>query len=101
MTITAISQETGLSEGTLFKWEKEAKTKGFVITDGESSSDDWGSEDKFQIVLETAALNEAGPAVHDGSSGKTYTGVCGYEAPSLEGLRWSHASQGPSDFGFQ
>lgn len=58
-SVAAISQETGLSEATLFKWKKEAKTKGFVITDGESSSEDWSSEDKFQIVLETATLNEA------------------------------------------
>ncbi|WP_430383886.1 IS3 family transposase [Anoxynatronum buryatiense] len=58
-SVSAISQETGLSEATLFKWKKEAKAKGFVITDGESSSEAWSSQDKFQIVLETAALNEA------------------------------------------
>jgi len=58
-SVATIFQETSLSEATLFKWKKEAKAKGFVITDGESSSEAWSSQDKFQIVLETATLNEA------------------------------------------
>jgi transposase len=57
--VSTISRETGLSEGTLHKWRKEAKAKGLVVPDGESNSEEWSTQDKFQIVLETAAMNEA------------------------------------------
>ncbi len=59
MSVAQISKETGLPEGSLYKWKKQAKAKGFVITEGETNSEAWSSEDKFQIVLETAAMNEA------------------------------------------
>lgn len=57
--VSTIAQETGMSEGTLYKWKKEAKAKGIVIPDGEPNAQAWSTQDKFQVVLETASLNEA------------------------------------------
>jgi len=58
-SVASISKETGISENTLYKWKREAKKEGLVVTDGETNSEKWTSEDKFQIVLETASLNES------------------------------------------
>ncbi|SDY45192.1 transposase [Tindallia californiensis] len=56
--VSTIAQETGMSEATLYKWKKEAKAKGIVIPDGETNAEQWSTQDKFQVVLETASLNE-------------------------------------------
>lgn len=54
-----IHKETGIGEQTLYKWKREAKEKGMVITDGEVQTEKWDTKDKFMIVVETASLNSA------------------------------------------
>ena len=56
--VTQISKETGISEQTLYKWKREAKAKGIVITDKDVSPEKWSTQDKFMIVVETASLNK-------------------------------------------
>lgn len=58
-SVSSISQDTGLSEGTLFKWKKQARANGLAVPSGESESEKWSSQDKFLIVMETSSLNEA------------------------------------------
>jgi transposase-like protein len=58
-TVSILSKENGIAEQTLFKWKREAKAKGIVITDGEAQSEKWSTHDKFMIVVETASLNAA------------------------------------------
>ena len=58
-SVSILSKENGIAEQTLFKWKREAKAKGFVITDGEAQSEKWSTHDKFMIVVETASLNAA------------------------------------------
>lgn len=53
-----IAKETGLSEGTLHQWKKKAKANGIPVTSGQSESERWSTQDKFSIVVETAALSE-------------------------------------------
>lgn len=54
----AISRESGIPEGTLYKWKKEARSKGFAMPAGEQEPERWSPQDKFLIVLETATLSE-------------------------------------------
>lgn len=54
----AISRESGIPEGTLYKWKKEARSKGFAMPAGEQEPERWSAQDKFLIVLETATLSE-------------------------------------------
>lgn len=54
----AISRESGIPVGTLYKWKKEARSKGFAMPAGEQEPKRWGAQDKFLIVLETATLSE-------------------------------------------
>ena len=95
-SVGEISRETGLSEGTLHKWKKEAKAKGFVITDGETRSEEWSSEDKFQIVLETAALNEAEMAEYCRKKGLYVEQVEGMEECVSE-RQWRRRTGGRPD----
>jgi len=57
-SVSAISRETGLSEGTLYSWQKQARANGIAVPGGEPEVEKWSTQDKFLIVVETASLNE-------------------------------------------
>ena len=59
---TPVSQlvaETGISDCTLYTWRKEARLKGVVVPGNGKNAEDWSSENKFAVVVETLPLNEA------------------------------------------
>ena len=58
-SVAEIARETGLSEGTLHKWKKQAKKKGIPVPSGEQQAERWSTQDKFSIIVETASLSEA------------------------------------------
>lgn len=68
-SVGQIARETGLSEGTLFKWKKEARTKGLPMTSGEQTAERWSTQDKFLIVVETSSLSEIEMAEYCRSKG--------------------------------
>lgn len=53
-----ISRETGIPEATLYNWKKQARANGIAVPGGEVESERWSTQDKFLIVVETAAMNE-------------------------------------------
>jgi len=55
---TDLSRETGISINTIYRWRDKAKKTGISSTTKFKSADKWSTQDKFQIVLETAVLNE-------------------------------------------
>lgn len=57
-SITKIAKEEGLSEQTLRNWRDKARKKGYAAPGKDSAPDDWSTQDKFLIVVETASLNE-------------------------------------------
>ncbi|TQS75927.1 transposase [Ornithinibacillus gellani] len=57
-SVSKISEETGISDVSLYKWRKEARESGVAAPGNGQTSDKWSSEDKFLIVLETYAMNE-------------------------------------------
>ena len=58
-TISTISKEEGISEGTLYHWRKTARSEGRLMPDGDSSPTGWCAADKFAAVVETASMNKA------------------------------------------
>ena len=68
-SVRQISRETGLSEGTLHKWKKEARSKGFAMPSGEQEVERWSTQDKFLIVMETSPLSEIEMAEYCRSKG--------------------------------
>jgi len=53
-----LSNETGVPEGTLYKWRKQAKSKGIPLPGKDVKSEKWSPQNKFSVVLETATLSE-------------------------------------------
>lgn len=57
-SVSQLAKESGLSETTLYKWKNAAKAQGVVKPDGVTPNEKWSTQDKFAIVVETAALSE-------------------------------------------
>ena len=58
-SIKKIAKEEGLSEQTLRNWRGKARKEGYAAPGTDASPDDWSTQDKFLIVVETASLNES------------------------------------------
>lgn len=57
-SISKIAKEEGLSEQTLRNWRDKARKDGYAAPGTDSTPDDWSTQDKFLIVVETAGLSE-------------------------------------------
>ena len=57
-SITKIAKEEGISEQTLRNWRDKARKEGKAAPGIDAAPDDWSTQDKFLIVVETASLNE-------------------------------------------
>lgn len=57
-SVPDIARETGLSLGTLYLWQKQAKSRGLPVPGGQAEPERWSTQDKFNIVMETARLSE-------------------------------------------
>lgn len=58
ISISKISREEGIPEATLHKWRNAARANGVAAPATDSPAERWSTQDKFLIVLETAALSE-------------------------------------------
>lgn len=58
-SIKSISDELGVSDQSLYKWRQKARIEGSVMPGNRQTTGQWSSEDKFLIVLETYAMNQA------------------------------------------
>jgi transposase-like protein len=57
--VSALAKETGITEQTLSTWRRQLKNQGMPVPGDGKNPEAWSSEDKFAVVLGTAALNEA------------------------------------------
>ena len=57
-SITKISREEGISEQTLRNWRDQARRNGYAAPGTDAAPDDWSTQDKFLVVVETAGMNE-------------------------------------------
>ena len=68
-SIRTLARETGISEGTLHQWRKQARKNGFAAPADGKESERWSPQDKFLIVMQTYAMNEAELAEYCRSKG--------------------------------
>ncbi len=54
-----LAEQEGITATTLYNWRKQARARGQVLPSRSTQPDQWTSQEKFQIVLETAPMNEA------------------------------------------
>ena len=57
-SITKISREEGISEQTLRNWQDKARKEGYATPGTDAIPDNWSTQDKFLVVVETASMNE-------------------------------------------
>lgn len=55
--VPELAREVGISDQTLYNWLKKLRGQGKQVSE-KPSADKWSSQEKFAVVLETAALNE-------------------------------------------
>jgi len=54
-----LARETGIAYQTLYTWRRQLKTQGIAVPRNGKNSEQWSSEDKFAVVLETATMSMA------------------------------------------
>lgn len=59
VSVLELSRETGVTTNTLYTWRKQFRAKGVVVPGKSGKPDEWSSEDKFAVVVETASMNES------------------------------------------
>lgn len=59
LSVPEVSRRTGVPEATLYLWRNQARAQGRAVPGDGQNPEQWRSEDKFAVVLETAALSEA------------------------------------------
>ena len=57
-SIAKISREEDISEQTLRNWRDKARREGYAAPGTDAIPDNWSTQDKFLIVVETASMNE-------------------------------------------
>ena len=63
-SITKIAREEGISEQTLRNLRDKARTDGMPAPGTDAQPDEWSTQDKFLVVVETASMNETELADH-------------------------------------
>ncbi|MEH6617534.1 MAG: transposase, partial [Porticoccus sp.] len=58
MTVAEVARQEAVAEQTLYNWRKQARLEGRPVPGCNKSSDDWSSEAKLAVVIETAVLSE-------------------------------------------
>ncbi len=58
-TIRELAKEERISEATLYNWRQQARDKGLLMPDADTSPEGWAALDKFAAVIESASLTEA------------------------------------------
>lgn len=59
IAVSTLSKEKGISESALYKWRLDYQTKGHVVPETATNTNNWTSSNKLAAVIETAAMNEA------------------------------------------
>lgn len=58
ISIPQLSKEEGISDVTLYNWRKQARDKRLDVPGKKSQGEQWSSEARFAVVLETVSMNE-------------------------------------------
>ena len=59
VSIPHLHRETGIPKDTLYGWRRQARrARGLPLAPADPNGERWSSEEKFAMVVETAALSE-------------------------------------------
>ena len=58
ISVPELAEQEGTAIQTLYNWRKQARSEGHVLPAKSDTTENWSSEEKFRVVLETALLSE-------------------------------------------
>ena len=58
LSIAEVSRQEGISVQTLYQWRNKLRDKGIPVPGKSKNADQWSSESKLAVVIETATLSE-------------------------------------------
>ena len=93
LSITALAKEEGISNATLYNWRKQAREQGRLMPDSDNTPNGWTSRDKFAVVMETAAMDQAQIAAYCREKGIYVEQLNQWRAACEQANDWSQASE--------
>lgn len=93
ISITALAKQEGISGATLYNWRKQARAQGRLMPDSDNTPNGWTSRDKFAVVMETAAMNQAELAAYCREKGLYVEQVTQWRDACEQANDWSQASE--------
>ena len=58
LPVAEVSRRTGVSVPTLYDWRRQQREQGRAMPADDSNPENWPSQDKFAVVVETLPMNE-------------------------------------------
>lgn len=92
-TAAEVAREEGLSLQTLYNWRNQEKQSGQPVPGKTHSSENWSSEAKLAVVIETSRLSAAELSQYCREKGLYPEQVQRWKAESLQGFVNSKAQQ--------
>ena len=86
MTVAEVAQQECISEQTLYNWRKQLRSEGKPVPGKTNTSEQWSSETKLAVVIETAALSEAELSEYCREKGLYPEQVKAWKQDSLDGV---------------
>ena len=59
LSVAQVAARTGVPEATLYHWRNQARSQGLVVPGDGHNPEQWRSQEKFAVVIETAGLSES------------------------------------------
>lgn len=92
MTVTEVSQQEGVSAQTLYNWRYTAKKLGMPVPGKKTTTDNWSSDAKLAVVIETGALSAAELSQYCREKGLYPEQVQRWKQDCLQGFQSSEAT---------
>ena len=93
LSVPELAQQEGIAVGTLYNWRSQARLKGMPVPGPSKTSDDWSTQAKFAVVVETATLSEAELSQYCREKGLYPEQVAAWKQNCLEGFDSAPARQ--------
>jgi transposase-like protein len=92
MTVAEVSREEGVSAQTLYNWRYTAKKKGMPVPGKKITANDWSSDTKLAVIIETAPLSASELSQHCRQKGLYPEQVQRWRQECLQGFQSSEES---------
>ena len=92
MTISQVSEQEGISAQTLYNWRYTAKQQGIPVPGKTNTTDNWSSEAKLAVIIETATLSESALGQYCREKGLYPQQVARWKQECLHGFDHSRAA---------